>query len=583
MTLKPLLIAAWPKFEIALAVILLALSLVRTGQMAGAMATTSLETDEFGSVLTFAARGPLHVVTDYRAPKNHIFFNLANSVLPGRDSLAPARARMLSILAVMVAAIAVVGYGLYRRRLLEAALALTLLAFSLNTLSLSMEARGYGFLLLAALVAAIGTIEYFRTGQRGWLWAVAASTVLGTYTVPAYVFFAGPLMLLIWLTGRTRVEFFAGLAACAAIALLYAPVATQVPAAFRDVHGIAEADFALVQGVFRTIKLYLLASDDWLTFTLFLSLAIPPIVLAGRRHEPGGNGLAVVMGGVLVALVVFLFLRTPPVRTAAFVMIPLAIAGFFALGELVRRLPIYANAAIFAIASILLIGRVAPDIRSFQFTPAEDWTAAGKVANSTFPDFMKLDFQRHAKYLMHTMVDPESRSAESDETAYQQGRLVVVDAGNKWAEGRRFRGAADDPEFSEITVPGAIRDIVFSFRRPAERGVSEAPAEIIDGDPTTGRFPFSDETMVKISANSDLHSIVLQLERPTPSRVLNVIVTDPATETDYSRQAVWGGDAVIIPVPRVEGSAPALEIKLIAYDPTVRVVEAWAFPTEPAP
>src|SRR5690554_4355681 len=90
------------RLENLLAIALVALSLLLTGRMAVAMATHSLGTDEFGTIGSFSSKGPMRVVTDYRAPKNHIFFNLLNSLLPARDSLAAARARALSIAATVL-------------------------------------------------------------------------------------------------------------------------------------------------------------------------------------------------------------------------------------------------------------------------------------------------------------------------------------------------------------------------------------------------------------------------------------------------------------------------------------------------
>ncbi len=574
---KSLVAALWPKIEIALAVVLLSLSLIHTGQIMGAMASTSLETDEFGTVLGYSSRGPVHVATHYRAPKNHILFNLANSLLPGRASLVPARARMLSILAVMAAAMALIGYGLYRRRLIESAFVLTLWTFAPQMLPLEMQARGYGFLGLAALVASIATIEYFRTDRRGWLIALAVAATLGTYTVPTFLFFAGPLMLLVWVARRSRETFIAGAAVCAAMLLLYAPVAGQVAGAFREFHAAGEMDFARVDGVFRSIKFHLFSSDDWQTFALFLGLVIAPFAIL-RRGDRESAGMAVTMGGVLAFLVIVLALRTPPIRTSAFVMVPLAIAGVFSLGELIRQMPLALWAAAFGVAGCLLTARVAPEIRAFRFTPDEDWLVAGKAVDATFPPSMKVDFKRYAKYLQHTMSDAGSREAAFDEDAYRRGALVVADAGNKWAEGRRFTRPVDEAGNAAITIPGGTRDIVLNFRPPLDRGLDAAPPALTDGSAATGINPSVRDVVIRTRSGADAFSLVFQLNHSAAPRMIEVAVSDAATGKKLEADAVWAGDAVIVPTPRQGGSTPQVEAKLESYDPAIEVVEAWAFP-----
>ncbi len=74
--------------ELLLAAALIALSLFTRGKWRWRWPASSLSTDEFGTVGSFSSKGPLNVMTDYRAPKNHVFFNLLNSILPGRESLA---------------------------------------------------------------------------------------------------------------------------------------------------------------------------------------------------------------------------------------------------------------------------------------------------------------------------------------------------------------------------------------------------------------------------------------------------------------------------------------------------------------
>ncbi len=211
---------AWRRIELLLAATLIALSLVHVGQTMRAMATSSLSTDEFGTIGSFSAHGPWRVITDYRAPKNHVFFNLLNSLLPGRKSYDAARARALSLVAVALTAAAILAHAPGAGAGWPARTLLALWSLAPQALPLSLEARGYGFVGFFGVAASLAALEYLRGKDRRWLWALAAATALGAYTLPSFLFFAGPLMLLVWLADRTRWSFLAGVAAVVATLLL---------------------------------------------------------------------------------------------------------------------------------------------------------------------------------------------------------------------------------------------------------------------------------------------------------------------------------------------------------------------------
>jgi hypothetical protein len=532
---------AWRRIELLLAAALIALSLVHVGQTMRAMATNSLSTDEFGTIGSFSAHGPWRVITDYRAPKNHVFFNLLNSLLPGRKSYDAARARALSLVAVALTAVAILAHAAWRGRWMAAAVLLALWSLAPQALPLSLEARGYGFLGFFGVASSLSALEYLRGKNRAWLWALAAATALGAYTLPSFLFFAGPLMLLVWLADRTRWSFFAGLGAVAATLLLYAPILKPLLAAFGgyDVQGENEADFRNLHGLLSAAKLYFFQAEDWQTWALLVVLALAPFAPLARREDRAG--LRVVAGAVVVFCVAMLALRTPPIRTAAFVFLPLGIAGLWAIGDGLRaRTPLRPLA--WTAAGALLLVALFGAVRGFHFTPTENWTLAARGLEAAFPSDMRLDFQRYAKYFKQTLPDADARSADYDPATFASGRLVVADAGNKWAEGSRFAPPAGMDRVVQWTVPGTIRNIVLTFRLPTDSGLFHAPAPLVDGRADTQVALQPRETVLHPAPGVEGQALVVLLDRPSSPHELTIEAGDGV-------RPVFAGNAVVIPHP----------------------------------
>jgi hypothetical protein len=519
------------------------------------MATHSLSTDEFGTVGSFSAKGPVHVMTDYRAPKNHIFFNLLNSILPARESLSPARVRALSIAAVALTAIVLVAWGAWRGRLLEISVLLALWSTAPQMLLLSMEARGYGFLGLFAVLSSLAVIEQLRVPSLHWLAILGVSVALGTWTVPGFLFFGGPLMLLLWAVQRTRAAFLAGLLTFAAILALHAPVLVQLFAAFTGFHqDKAEADFVAIGAVLRAMKLYLFQADDWESWTLCLLLALAPFAMPGKREDAA---LRVLVLAVLAYFAVLFILRTPPIRVAAFALLPLALAGFLALGGWLRtHAPPALRVTAVAFVGICLLAQLAGAARTFTFTPTEDWSLAGRAIDAAFPPATRIDFKRYAKYLGKTLADPKARESAFDDAAFAEGRLVVADAPNKWAGSERFTPPTNVPGVVRWTIPGTIRDIVLTFRRPEAAGLAGLPSALTDGRTETG-FPLDGLTL---RADRDARTVVVLLDRPAR-----------AGEIDLPSGSFIAGNALVIPPARDE-------LHLRAPQGNLRATEAWLVP-----
>lgn len=539
------------RLEKLFAFALIALSLFLVGRMAVAMATHSLSTDEFGTVGSFSAKGPLHVITDYRAPKNHIFFNLLNSVLPDRGSLVTARVRALSIAAAVLTALVLAAWGWRRDRLMEVAALTALWASAPQMLSLSMEARGYGFLGLFSVLSALSVVEYVRAPGRRWLCLLGISVALGTWTIPGFLFFGGPLMLLLWIARRNLDTFLAGALTFAAILALYAPVLPQLVAAFTGFHEDKdEADFATIQVLPRALNLYLFAGSTPESWVVLLLLALAPFAV------PAGAAPRILAGATLAYFAILLALRTPPVRVAAFALLPLALAGFLAIGSWLRvSAPRLLRIPATALVGLFVLSELVESASAFRFTPTEDWSLAGRAIDSAFPASTRVDYRRFAKYLQKTLADPEARHSDFDPVAFEQGRLVVADASNKWAEGDRFSPPTGLSRIVEWTIPGTIRDIVLTFRLPEASGLLDPRPVLVDGRTDKG-LPL-EKAALRSTATDGARAIVVLLDRAANS-----------SDVDGPPGMIVAGNALVIP-------ARDGEIPLRSHNPQLHAVEAW--------
>jgi len=539
------------------------LGLFLVGKMALAMATSSLSTDEFGTVGSFSSKGPGHVMTDYRAPKNHVFFNLLNSLLPGRESLAPARVRALSILATALAALVLVFYGAWRERWMESAIVLALWSTAPQSLSLAMEARGYGFLDLFAVLATVATFEYAASRHRLWLWILSGSITLGVYTIPGFLFFGAPLLLLLWLTERTRGAFAAGAFTAVAILALYAPLVTQVVAEFTGFHqDKAEADFASVHALVRAVKLYFFASDDWESWSILLLLALAPFAAPPIRPRES-SALRIVTISCLVYLGILLALKTPPVHVAAFTMLPLALAGLWAIGGWLRK-PAFLRAGACALLALALGGQLAFAIATFRFTPSEDWALAGRAVDAAFPDSTHVEFKRFAKYLQKTLPRAGQRSADYNDMQFSCGYLVVADAGNKWAEGDRFTPPKGLDRVVQWVIPGTIRDIDLTLRVLPTNGRPTAPPALADGSANTGiDVPPEGYTFDCGEPAAGEKALIVLFNR--------TVTPDELRITASGTQPLVAGNALVAPFRQ---GAP-LRLQIAAGGARLQIVEAW--------
>ncbi|MDD5199761.1 MAG: hypothetical protein PHC88_08150 [Terrimicrobiaceae bacterium] len=550
--------------EPILAAVVAATALAHVALLFHALATTSLTTDEFGTIFSYSAKGPLHVATHYNAPKNHILFNLLNSILPGRESIEPLRARILSYLAT-IGVIGTMGiFAVRTRRYLESALWMAAWAGSAALIEMSLLARGYGLLCLAAALSCACTVAFFQTRRLGWCIALGGLTALGTYTVPGYLFFGGTLLLSIWLLDRRWPVFLVGVGAAASVLLLYAPVLTQL---FHETHEFADkpqGDFQSVEGIFRALRVYGFTGPSWQSLLLFAgaclsSFAVPP----GRPVAPA---LRALMTATLAFFGAMLFLQTPPLRMATCAMLPLAFCAVMAAGELLRLFPARPIVRLAAIAAALWFGaRSATAVAHFSYTPIENWSLAAAAIDAAFPTTVSIDYGNSGKYLSYYLA-PGRAVVKSAGTDFEESRTLIVDAHRIWANGARndardFEARRASSRGVELGVPGSIRVIAMNYAMPPG---AQRPA-LAPSPGARGKFAGT----FAISASA--HSVVVFFDRAIGDAKVTA-----ALGTDRSLTSLIAGNAVIVPL----AGKPAgdLHIEVRTHDSQARPVATLVVP-----
>lgn len=396
-----------------------------------AMSTTSLWTDELTSVQEFSGRGPLVVVTDYHDPNNHVFFNLLNSLLPGRASVAPARARVLSFLCV--AGLLGLSYGFFARRgrALLGGLLAWVLVVNRELLDLCLQARGYGLAALLALALSLAVLRFVDEGGSRALPWIPLTAVLGTWTLPTFGFFAAPLLLLLAVTERRRAVVLAGAAAGAGVLLAYLPILPELLAQNRVYAAKWGRAYGSAGAVLETLRTYLLRPrplfGEGAAFAALLGLATVPWLLSGEERRRSRGALLLVASS-FAFFAACLSLGTPIIRSTSFVVVPLAVGSAVLLGVLADR-PLARKPARAAgvLAAVLLAVYGGVKARRFDFVPLERWKDVAELTAETFPQETRYHVT-YVPWLLDGYLRPGFRSLqELDATAFQDGRQVVLD------------------------------------------------------------------------------------------------------------------------------------------------------------
>lgn len=586
-------------------------------RFARAMATTSLWNDEIFSIDHFSSQGWWTTVTNYPVANNHIFFNLLNALTPGGDLYDPLRARLWAILAVAAAVLVPTVWLIRRRRWLEAALVLQLLGMNAPLLDLGLQARGYGLLFLFAaslccLVARHVRIDDERSASavRAERWLIGAIAVLGVWTMPIFALFVAPLLAVLLVARRTRATLVLLAGSGIAALLLYAPVLRELLAeqsGYAEQWGQQYATLASVQETFATFLFNPPAmggAGGIVAMLVVLGvLALAAIPLA---RTPGPEGVAALL--LLLACAAFLALclaiGTPPVRSTAFVVVPVVLACMFAFGALAppARSGLPRAALALALAWLVLPADVAR-VRDFRFTPRETWMEVAHFADQVLPQGTALCVPFRSDQLAVYLRPGRELFASCDAEAVRSGEVAFVQNGMDASDevyGRVADVLVDSAAFVFPQRRGGHQTLSFmppavsrvtGVVAPRGRGSAAHPALAADGDRSTRwsiGIPQSAiqepvEVRVQIEPGRAYRSLLSLHVNGDQPREVDVMLRLADGRTLPPASAPWmGGDFMVIALGDQAVEEVVFTVGRAAHDVDryLSFDEIWALPTD---
>jgi hypothetical protein len=580
------------ELERVLATILLGLAVLHGISFARAMVPSSLLHDELLSVTKYQARGLRYTLTTYEEPNNHILFNALSSLLPEPGSAAPLRARAISIVAVGTL-LGLLGVWAWRRLgPLEAALLIALFAGNPILLGLWLGARGYGLMALFAGLAAITFLEWERTRRPAALALLAGAAVLGSWTVPTFLLFAAPLLALTFFLRPGLATLGAGLASAGLLVLVQAPVLGAMRRSLGSYSVDWGGDFASPAAALRVLRLSLLPRigadiGDGLGGLLAFALALL-VLLAWRRHREAGRAPLFLAVAGATCLALCLFLKSPVLRSTAFVVVPIAVAGATAGSLLLRSLPaMRPPAAAFIAAAVAAISL--PELLSSQYEPAEHWKEVAEIIESTFPRGTRIYSSsgpltagepRWGDFLHAFMRHPADFPAEKafDELSFREARSIVHE--------RPYREHIDPHSLP----PGALR-IPFPQQhlgyqalwvtRPAEAhiaAVTDAAGERLKAIPRDGLTLNAGQVVVlSLESGWRYRSVLLLFDHPPDAFSMSLTAEGNGPPFPRSVSAAPRGDILLVPLG--DETATGLRLQTASNGQAFRLRDGWAYPS----
>ena len=571
---------------------LIAASMAELAKALHAAATLSLWTDEIHSVVFYSGKGPWTTLTDYDVANNHIFFNLLGSLTPGAGSLDPLHARLWSIVAVLAMLLLAV-YEFFRRRwYLAGGLFVFVVCVNHNWLELALAARGYGILGFCAVASSLWAWRYVETGRRRWLIGLAAATVAGTWSVPTFVLFAGPLWLGLLVEDRTWKLLRYGCATLAAVIVVYLPVQGQLRHQFSTYASIYGREYRHLGAVEATFRTYL--TVDPLTVAVGAATAITALVaVLWLWPEPSDSDVVdtslILVAAVVVFLGLCLALQTPAVRTTAFVVLPATLALLLPAAALLARLairPIVAG----ALALALVPGAIQYTTdRANRFVPVEDFWGTARYITATFPDGTDVYTLRNptaiAGYLGRR--DHATGGFDPPRAQFDRGELVVVDdavtarptTAELWLASDRRAVEQDMAQQRGRRPPHFLR---IAFTPPRDPHITRATVDgiaepaLVDGNPTTVYRPAggpgaSTSIHIDVPAGTVSRSLIVSSARSSVPEVADVRVVAGSGRTISLPTSAVTKSLQLITVSL--GDQPILQVQLVLRNRKLRPFE----------
>lgn len=345
---------------------------------------TSLWIDEYYSVKHFTSQGVLKAITDYHVPNNHVFFSFIRAVLPFGDSYDPFHARYISYLSVFATVVIVI----YMFKIKNIAIwgVISCLFLFVNEektsemLYLIFQARGYGLMLCLLAFFIFFMNQYILVGKSSKLRWACLFGVLAIYTVPISVVFVSFVFILLFLFSdkeSKKLVFYLSLATGIVVLLLYAPILGQLINNMETYSNDWGKAFEKPQAIFDTILKFSSIQKGWQTLLfLLLTLTVPNFITSGKEKTFS----QILSISAALSFIVFVYLQTPLLRTASFLLLPMIISITYPIYYLRQYNSIsYWLISIFVI-SILSMSSV-KGIKSYDFVTYENWKGAASIVN----------------------------------------------------------------------------------------------------------------------------------------------------------------------------------------------------------
>ncbi len=448
------------------------------------MSTSSLWNDELYSIMHFSSRGVIRTLTDYHVPNNHIFFNLLNALTPGSASFNPLRARIWSF--IFVAASMLIGTIAFARRgrFFEGSLFFLVMAVNQSLLDLTLQARGYGLLCFCVVTTSLLVLSYLHNSGNLSLVLISLLTILGTWTIPTYIFFSGTLMLILFFQDRKPKLLVAGIITLLVVIALYTPVWNDFVCHINTYGERWGYQYGSWRAVCETIRKYFLSSfwgttfaDDWNVAFFLLGIVIIPAII-WKKKGSNVRGVRILLIAVFVFLAICRIIKTPLVRTTSFVVLPLALCILIRLGYILRSSRIaMLRPLIFIGAAIFFSLHSFNQARHFNFKPIENWMGVARFIERTFPEGTNISapFNNH---FLRVYLDPAYMITKKfDLDKFAAGQQVCVDS--NFTAKKRFDPVEFSPSGIGIIIPqrrGKFQKVCFS--PPQDSGIEQ----ILDGN-----------------------------------------------------------------------------------------------------
>jgi len=443
------------------------------------MATTSLWTDEIYTISKFSSQGLWTVLTDYHAPNNHIFFNLLNSITPGSESYHPLRARLWSFVAMGGAIVFTLVFFFRRRAFLAGSLCLCLLGASWNHLNLMLQARGYGILAFCALATSLTLISYLHSHKVFFLFALTLLSVIGTWTVPTYGFFAGTLLLILFFFERDRKTLTAVLTFGIAILMVYLPVARQMIEINTNYAGRWGEEYASIDAVFNTIQYYLFPTFELqlISFIFCCFLCLP--FLLWRINEYEGRAYLIIVLSTVLFFTACLLLKTPAQRSVAFIIFPIGIVIVSIVIKIYNFQKIKYLRPVLCIVLLIIFRPIIEDkiaCLKTSFAPSENWMGSAELIKAAFPENKRIycNFRANLlqKYLIGDYQYYDDDSEQFDSEKFINSKMIFIDS-HPWKK-KRFDSGKFTTDAIEIRIPqtrGSERYQKIAYVQPRNSGI----------------------------------------------------------------------------------------------------------------